>query len=921
MKQSPNDPKHYKALTLSNGLRVLLIENAESNRSAAALAVNTGHFDDPADRQGMAHFLEHMLFLGTQKYPNSGEYQQYLSQHSGSNNAWTGTEHTCYFFDINHQHLENALDRFSQFFISPLLSQEFIEKERLNIDSEFKLKLKDDMRRIYDVHKATINPKHPFSKFSVGNSDTLADNDTASLRNEIIQFYNEHYQASRMTLAIEGPQSLEKLEALAVEKFSSIKNDNIIKAPISEPLYLKEHLGLKLLIKPEKNDNKLIVSFALPGIDKDYLFKPVTALGYLLGHESQGSILSYLKKRQWAMSLTAAGGINGSNFKDFNISIRLTEEGEKHQEDIIALIFAYIELIKKDGIRKVYYDEKKAISEFSFQYQEKLKPIDSVSQLVINMQHYPQENYIYGDYIMQQFSPDLIRNYLNYFTPENMRVISINKHCETNRISKWYKVPYRTESLSSSLISRIKTKESFSELVLPEQNQYIVENPIIAPANDSPKEPELIKNDKSLKVWFKQDCSFFVPKGQIFIGIDSHVAIASKKNIAMCRLFVDLFSDSVLEQNYHAELAGIHYHLYPHQGGMTLQLSGINAKQPLLLEKLLDSIKDHSLNADRFNLFKTQLIRNWRNADKSKSISQLFSKLSALMKPFSPSGIDLADALEGATYDEFCLFCHDFFNHLCIEAFIYGNWLKPEAESMSQMISNKMKEHLNATNNINTAVVDYKGKGASILPQHLPNHDYASVIYFPMVSNNVKTMAHTMIASHLISPQFFHQMRTQRQFGYLVGVGYVPMNRYPGIAFYIQSPDSNTDTLFVAINEFIEQFDCQVPEQEWRHLQQGLIGQLTEKDTSPRIKSQRYWVSICNKDYAFTHKEELIAAITNTTLDDIAQFISSNLKQKNAPDKISLASVKHADEYEYLPDNHTLIKDVAQFHLESKLKH
>ena len=108
MKQSPNDPKHYKAVTLDNGLRVVLVQNSETNRSAASLVVNAGHFDDPIDRQGLAHFLEHMLFLGTDEYPESGEYQQYINQHSGSNNAWTGTEHTCFYFDINQQHFDTS---------------------------------------------------------------------------------------------------------------------------------------------------------------------------------------------------------------------------------------------------------------------------------------------------------------------------------------------------------------------------------------------------------------------------------------------------------------------------------------------------------------------------------------------------------------------------------------------------------------------------------------------------------------------------------------------------------------------------------------------------------------------------------------------------------------------------------------------
>ena len=63
MKKSPNDTKQYKTITLANGLRILLVHNAESNKSAAALAVNVGHFDDPNHRQGLAHFLEQKTFL------------------------------------------------------------------------------------------------------------------------------------------------------------------------------------------------------------------------------------------------------------------------------------------------------------------------------------------------------------------------------------------------------------------------------------------------------------------------------------------------------------------------------------------------------------------------------------------------------------------------------------------------------------------------------------------------------------------------------------------------------------------------------------------------------------------------------------------------------------------------------------------
>ena len=71
-----------------------------------------GSLSDPLEISGLAHFCEHMLFLGTKKYPKENEYSQFLSEHAGSSNAFTSGEHTNYYFDISHEHLQGALDRF-----------------------------------------------------------------------------------------------------------------------------------------------------------------------------------------------------------------------------------------------------------------------------------------------------------------------------------------------------------------------------------------------------------------------------------------------------------------------------------------------------------------------------------------------------------------------------------------------------------------------------------------------------------------------------------------------------------------------------------------------------------------------------------------------------------------------------------------
>src|SRR5690554_5081946 len=106
--QSPADDYAYRHLTLDNGLQVLLISDPGAAKAAAALDVRVGSADNPPGREGLAHFLEHMLFLGTDKYPDPAEYEQFITEHGGSRNAYTSFEHTNYFFDVQSPYLKGA---------------------------------------------------------------------------------------------------------------------------------------------------------------------------------------------------------------------------------------------------------------------------------------------------------------------------------------------------------------------------------------------------------------------------------------------------------------------------------------------------------------------------------------------------------------------------------------------------------------------------------------------------------------------------------------------------------------------------------------------------------------------------------------------------------------------------------------------
>ena len=148
VEKSPSDQYSYRALTLPNGLRVLLASDPKADTAAAALDVHVGHYSDPDDIPGLAHFNEHMLFLGNKKFPEEGQLEAFLSAHGGSSNAYTAGEDTCYFFTVGKDSLLPALERFSQFFVSPLFTAAATSRELNAIESENAKNLQSDSWRI-----------------------------------------------------------------------------------------------------------------------------------------------------------------------------------------------------------------------------------------------------------------------------------------------------------------------------------------------------------------------------------------------------------------------------------------------------------------------------------------------------------------------------------------------------------------------------------------------------------------------------------------------------------------------------------------------------------------------------------------------------------------------------------------------------
>ncbi len=183
---------------LSNSLRVLLISDPKSNISAASMEVAAGSFSDPPEAEGLAHFCEHMLFLGTKKYPDEHVYSNYQSTHGGGDNAFTSTQETNYYFSVNSDSLEHALDLFAQFFIAPLFNASSVQDEVHAVNSEHEKNLQSDGWKLWQLLKHVSNPEHPFHMFSTGTLSTL-NSSRVDLLQLLHNYYNSSYSANTVS--------------------------------------------------------------------------------------------------------------------------------------------------------------------------------------------------------------------------------------------------------------------------------------------------------------------------------------------------------------------------------------------------------------------------------------------------------------------------------------------------------------------------------------------------------------------------------------------------------------------------------------------------------------------------------------------------------------------------------------------------
>ncbi|WP_414729201.1 insulinase family protein [Zhongshania aliphaticivorans] len=861
----PGDQRAYRYTVLENGLKVLLISDAGADKAAASLDVNVGSRQDPENYQGLAHFLEHMLFLGTEKYPEAGSYQAFITAHGGSHNAFTSFEDTNYFFDISADSLEPALDQFAQFFVAPLFNAEYVGREVNAVNSEYRARIKDDRRRELAVFKAQVNPAHPFAKFSVGNLQTLhSDNETA-LREQLLAFYQRNYSANIMALTVIGRESLDELEAMVRPKFSGVANRERQLDAIIEPLFKAGDLPRWINIQPVQNRRSLSVNFPVPDAEPHWRSKPLNYIGNILGHEGEGSLLAVLKSKGWADGLSAGESLNYQGGAMFGIEVALTEVGLKHADEIVALIYQNIAQLRGQGVERWRFAEQAGLAIQGFLFRAQPAPINDVVQLSMAMHKYPAAEVMRAPYLMDDYQPELLAEFLAAMRPDNSFITLVAPGVKPTIDIPRYQVGYSKRPVTQGELAAWASGSS-KALTLPAKNNFVASDFSLKSGRGESK-PVPVPSAAPLELWLNTDDIFELPKAKLYLQLATDKASSDAESLAKTEMWLRMVKDQLNELTYPAQLAGLDFDLDVDWRGIEISIGGFNQKQGELLAQILAALKSPAWQENRFARLQAQRLRQFENAVKQSPYQQLIAELPRMLNHENPGLAAHEAATRKLTMAGVAAHAKAVLESVQLRMLLDGNFDQADAQKIAKLVTKALP--VNASSAKPIQHISHLTETSTLREIAAEHDDSAALLYLQSAETGKQARVVMGLTAQMLSADFYHQLRTRKQLGYVVSASVYPQREVGGLIFLVQSSVVDAATLQTEINQYVKDWlAAGIDEATFRQHKASLLKRLAEQPENLWEAAGRHWQDLLENYPEFDSREQLVQALNALSYDD-----------------------------------------------------
>jgi protease-3 len=874
--KSPNDDREYAALLLPNGLQVVLVSDPTLENSAASIAVGVGSAHNPKEQLGLAHYLEHMLFLGTEKFPEPDGFMKYTQANGGMTNAFTAYDKTNYLFQINAGKFDDALDRFSDYFKKPTFDVHFSDKERNAVNNEWSLQKAQDGWNLFALQGFTANPENPSAKFNIGNLDTLQDKPGSVLQDELKAFYDRYYSANIMKLTLVGKQTLPELKALAEKHFSSIPNKNVTLPEVTVPGLTQAQMGKSIHYKPIKDLKVLYVDFPVKSNKQQWRLKPNEYVRNLITSEEKGTLGEQLRSKGLVKMVTAYIDAEGYGPDGFlRVQAELTDAGLKQQDEILAAIFAYIDLIKREGLNPNYYRELQAMRSKDFANAAKAEPLDQAVELTTLQFDLPVENLLNADYVYERYDTKAIGDLLAQLDERNARVWYVNPGEKADTPVPFFDGKYSIRDITAEEFSRwdsLAVKHTFN---LPPLNDLFTDKPAAIVENLYLK-PHQVISQPGVEAYLTHPEFYREDKGQVAVQINVDFAQKSPKEIVLSNLVNDIYNKQTMTLSDRAARASLGISVaVMDANSQGIVISGYTTKHPQLLQKMLDEFVALDITDKAFHEAMDSYREALANSKKNHVYRQLFGHAKRLTGGAPWPEKDLAAAAQKITRADVIAFHSAIKRDPLLRIFAVGNYTEAQVKDMALAAAQVLPgTRAPEKRKINTYVTPASGKAIQFSDDvELADSAVLQAWFGDKKSDDGK--AQLAVLNSLFSNAFFMQLRTHEQLGYVVTSFNYPVDEIPGFIMLVQSSNTDLPGIKARMDKFRQDYLTTLKATDAAEIEQAkqaMIANVLQKPTDFYAEASLYSTEFWNAKYQFDARDRYLAALQKVTKDDLVNI-------------------------------------------------
>ncbi len=342
---------------LDNGLKLIVQEDHRSPVVVSQVWYRAGSLDEVNGKTGVAHVLEHMMFKGT-KQVKAGQFSRLIAAAGGKENAFTSTDYTCYFQQLEKSHLPLSFKLEADRMANLQLTDEEFAKEIKVVMEERRWRTDDKPQsKVNEAFQGAIYRAHPYSRPVIGFMNDL-ENMTAD---DAREWYNNWYAPNNATLVVVGDVKAEEVYKLAKQHFGKLKPKVL---PVRKPQVEPEQIGeRRVVVKAPAKLPYLLMGYHVPALtnpDTDWEPYALEVLaGVLSGNPA--ARLNQRLVRESKLAIDASAGYDlMARGRQSIFALDATPSEGKTVADVEAALIQQIEAIKESGVTAEELDRVKA---------------------------------------------------------------------------------------------------------------------------------------------------------------------------------------------------------------------------------------------------------------------------------------------------------------------------------------------------------------------------------------------------------------------------------------------------------------------------------------------------------------------------------------------------------------------------------